>query len=429
MKKLFLIIILFATISAAKSQSGSPRLFTLNDCIENALKQNPQIQSNEVQISAAETGVTKAYAGYLPTVTANAGYNANIIKDDNMPATSYSISANANYNIFDGFSREASIDLAKYNLDARKYSVVNQKQLILIDVYRQFFDILRKEQIVKTRSENLELGRRELERIQAQYAAGVIHNGPVYAQEAELGQREYELVSAQNDLNLSKAQMLILMGFSPDFNAEFASTGIPVEISKVEIESFRSANANLNQGIQSAMENRSELNLNKINLSAAGSQIDIAKSSRYPTVSAGLNWNFNENADYTNRTSVFSVSLSYPIFDAYRTRLNIEEAEVALKVKEYDKFILEQSVKNSVKSSLLTLESAEKQIEISERSIRSAKLNYETYKERFEVGTANITEYLDANSKYITAQINRINAVYYYLQAQKETLFAMGKLK
>ncbi len=429
MKKIFLIIILFATVTIAKSQSGAPRVFTVNDCISNAMKQNPQILSDEIQISAAETGVTKAYGGYLPTVSANAGYNANLIKNDNTPNSSYNVSANANYNIFDGFSREAGIDLAKSTLDARKYSVVNQKQLLLIDVYRQFFDILRKEQIVKTRSENLELGRHELERIKAQYEAGVIHNGPVYAQEAELGQREYELVSAQNDLNLSKAQMLILMGFSPDFNAEFSNTGIPAEVSKEEIESFHSNYSNLNQGIQSALENRSELNLNKINLAAANSQIEIAKSSRYPTVSAGLNWNFTESPDYSNRSSVFNVSLSYPIFDAYRTQLNVEEAEVALKVKEYDRFILEQSVKNSVKSSLLTLESAEKQIEISERSIRSAKLNYETYKERFEVGTANITEYLDANSKYITAQINKINAVYYYLQTQKETLFAMGKLK
>ena len=55
-------------------------------------------------------------------------------------------------------------------------------------------------------------------------------------------------------------------------------------------------------------------------------------------------------------------------------------------------------------------------------------MNYQIYNERFNIGSSNINEYYDANTRYITAQINRINAIYSYYLAQKEVQFAIGKL-
>ena len=77
---------------------------------------------------------------------------------------------------------------------------------------------------------------------------------------------------------------------------------------------------------------------------------------------------------------------------------------------------------------MLNLESAEKQLDLTINTQKSAELNYESFSEKLKVGTASITDYQNANNQLITARINRVNAIYTYFQAQKEVLYAIGKL-
>ena len=71
----------------------------------------------------------------------------------------------------------------------------------------------------------------------------------------------------------------------------------------------------------------------------------------------------------------------------------------------------------------------EKKLDITKRALKASEVNYDSYRERFNVGKANITELLSANQMLVEAQINRITAVYDYFQAQKATLFTIGQLE
>ena len=77
----------------------------------------------------------------------------------------------------------------------------------------------------------------------------------------------------------------------------------------------------------------------------------------------------------------------------------------------------------------MNLQAAEKQIEITEKSLRAAQQSYDSMNERFDLGAANITDIFLANNQLINAKINRINAVYSYYLAQKEILYSIGKIK
>jgi len=61
------------------------------------------------------------------------------------------------------------------------------------------------------------------------------------------------------------------------------------------------------------------------------------------------------------------------------------------------------------------------------QDLAKALRNDKSLKEKFRVGTSSITDYLTAGAQLITAQINRINAVYRYFRSQKEVLFSIGK--
>ncbi|ROL61291.1 TolC family protein, partial [Bacteroidetes/Chlorobi group bacterium ChocPot_Mid] len=90
---------------------------------------------------------------------------------------------------------------------------------------------------------------------------------------------------------------------------------------------------------------------------------------------------------------------------------------------------LEQNILSAIKTAYLNLDASEKQLDITERALRSSELNNQSLTEKFRVGSASVTEYLTANTQLITSQINRINAIYQYFKAQKELLYAIGKLE
>jgi len=72
------------------------------------------------------------------------------------------------------------------------------------------------------------------------------------------------------------------------------------------------------------------------------------------------------------------------------------------------------------------LEASEKAIEISEKSLISAKRNFEVTQEKMNLGIATITDYITVNTQYITSQINKISSIYSYISAKKNLLFAIG---
>ena len=97
--------------------------------------------------------------------------------------------------------------------------------------------------------------------------------------------------------------------------------------------------------------------------------------------------------------------------------------------KQIEKKQLEQELRNSIKSQLLYLDAAEKQLRITEKSLKSAELNYNMAKEKYDIGEYSIIDYFNTNYLYTNAKINRINAVYNYYQVQKDMMFLMGILK
>ncbi|HPD34177.1 MAG TPA: TolC family protein, partial [Candidatus Kapabacteria bacterium] len=74
------------------------------------------------------------------------------------------------------------------------------------------------------------------------------------------------------------------------------------------------------------------------------------------------------------------------------------------------------------------LDASEKQIQIAQKAFKAADLNYKVLKSRFDVGSANITELIQANTQYLTSKINQITSVFGYLLAQKELEYAIGRL-
>ena len=440
----FIAIVFFASNACSQmidqTSTGSIRVFTLQECLAIADSANLDILIAQSGIQGAEADKKAAFGGYLPAITANAGYSRRLnelgggqfnIGGFRAPADQFSLSSSANVTVFDGFGRESRIDATNSSLNAIKENVKQTKQQIALAIYQRYIAVLRSMQIVDIRKENLKLGQAELSRVTARYEAGVSPIAPIYAQEADNGQRELDLIQAENQVAISKAELLASMGLSPDMKAAFDGKSIPAEVQKETILQFRNQFTSLDEAVFSALKKRNDISAAMHRITAARSSVEASKSGYYPTIGATGGWSwFNSEFsgfDLFSRTFV-GFSIDVPIFDAFRVQQQLENSRVQLQQTEIEYKRLEQTIRTQLQTGLLNLGAAEKQLEITDRSLKSAELNYQSAKERFDVGTSSIVEFQTANTQLVTAKINRINAVYNYVDAQYQIRFAMGDL-
>lgn len=431
--------------SNSQANRGS-NIFKVTDCIEYALKYNPDILSADSRYKSAGAEITAAFGEFLPSIDLSMGYTRQLNTEGGktvnvggqiipLPTTdpnSYRISAGASYVIFNGFSRESNYNKTKDNLNSIYLNNQHLRRSVILNVYRQFTEVLRAKQIISLRKENLDLAKKDYLKIKAQYDAGILPITNIYTQETEISNRELELLKAENDYKLASANLMALMGLNPDAEAEFSDDGYPKSIKDHNIDNFRKEISSIEAATNRAIKNRLDVQAAEYSISSAQLQMNVANSQYYPILSAigGWSWTNNDLTKFSELgRSYIGLNLQVPIFDNFRTNNQVQAAKANMEQKEIEKSVIIQNIRKEVKTAFLNLEAAEKQIEISERALISAEKSFESAEERFRVGTISITDYYYANNMFVNAKINRITAFYNYFNAQKEVLYSIGSLE
>lgn len=443
----FISIIIAISHLLSQPQGEVVKKFTLDECLSIAAQNNPELKLSIASMSAAAADITNSFGEFLPTIGINMNFRRSFrdqsygmdLPDSlilpnqftNIKPNYYSFDAGFNYTLFDGFRRSNNYDRAQANYNSIYESSRFTYESVQMQIYRAYVQVILNKQILKIRQENYDLGLKELERVKARYEAGVTSVNFVYSQEAELGNRELDIVRAENDFRVAKSTLLILMGISPEIESDFDEASLPANITSDELNQFRSKYGDFETALAYSMDNRFDIQALRSGIEAAKNQIQIASATYYPTLSASGGWTWSNYylQDFSRLGySFLGLNLSVPVFENFRTNLNIENAKLQLLSKETEIFNKEQNIRQSLKTAMLNLQAAEKQMEITERSLLAAQKNYEFSNERYRIGTATVSDFFIANNLLVTTQINRINAVYSYFIAQKEVLFAIGLL-
>jgi outer membrane protein len=445
MKKVFILFFLFYGFTLIAQEKGQIQVFTLSECLKIARQKNPRLKVAEANISTAGAEITSAFGNFLPSATFNMGYTRQLnveagqkiniggqtIVVGKIEPNSYNMSLSLNYNLFDGFSREAQYNSAKEKLNSAFSSYSQTISEIEIGVYRAYINALRLTKILEARRKDFELGQKELERVRALFEAGSIPITNVLSQEAELANKEILIIQAENDLKNAKAVLLSSMGMEPDINIEISEKDIPSEYSEEEIAQFRSQFVVLEKVLPKVLSNRKDLLALEQQITASQANLTIARANYFPTLSAygGWSWANNEFNKFSELGRSFvGLALRVPIFENFKTNYQIELAKAQIVELETQKIQLVQNIKSQLIQAINNLDATEKQLSATKKSVEAAEKNFQSARERYNVGSASVTDYLLANNLLVNAQINLINAIYGYYLAQKELLYTIGLL-
>jgi len=124
----------------------------LDEAAANLLASHPQIRAGEANVLAAEDGVQRALAGYLPRVNLNGRYAFENIDSparrqiqgeaSNMPAQNASVTITQN--LFDGFRTQAEHESASINVQFTEAELESTRQAVLFEGVTAYLDVLRR---------------------------------------------------------------------------------------------------------------------------------------------------------------------------------------------------------------------------------------------------------------------------------------------
>ncbi|SMO80221.1 TolC family protein [Gracilimonas mengyeensis] len=427
------------------------RTITLQEAIDIALENNYQLKQAKNNLDLANADIKSEYADFLPSVSGSFGgsrtsgqqFVEDLVSFVDVTSKGMSGRVGAQLTIFDGFNNINSLRQSQQAKLSYEEQVQRAREEVIFNTASRYLQVLLDIELLEIAKQNLENSTKQLEQVQAQVEVGSRPTVDLYNQEAQVANDELSVTQQENSLKFSKLVLIRQLQIDPLGEYEFETPAVESQVQK-----SINATYNINELIDQALLNRSDLKSEIANIKSLQYQLKIAQGSLYPTISASADISSrysdqyairNENDEFVevdfsdqffdqqvNRSIGFSINV--PIFQNWNRMNSIQSAKIQLKNAElsYDNSKLQ--VIQEVAQAYNDYTSYVKQLDAAEKSLRASEKAFETQQERYNVGSSTLIELSDAQASYVTAQSDYTQAIFNLIFQEKLLDYYLGKL-
>lgn len=434
---IFFLLLGFTSIAQQKK-------WTIQECVEYALKNNISIKQSELDIKMANIDKSSAIGNFLPNVNTSLshswsiGANTNPVTNvrENQTTQYTQVGLSSSVTIYNGLQNVNRLRNAKMVQLARQYQLTKMQDDISLYVANAYLDILFNKENLKVQQGQLAYDDKQLKRTEELVNSGSLPRGDLLDMKATIAADNQKVVVAENALLISRLSLAQLLQLEDFQNFDIADVDIAATPSPVMAETSEAI-------VEKAKQVRVEIKIAQTNLDLAQRDIKIARGALQPSLTFG--YNFGTNASYTDRivgvdgsgTPIiasplpvfeqfsnnkghnFGLQLNVPILNGFSARNNVQRSKVdyertknAFNQANLD---LETNVYKAItdaKGALKTYESA-----ISTLEARQEAFNYA--KEKYAVGLMNAFDFNQAQTIFSASQSDAIRAKYDYIFKMK----------
>ena len=416
-------------------------VLSIEQAIAMALHQNRDLMIAGEERVKANAQVGEAKSGAFPQLTASGQYMRYIKKQVMFLPPGNAINPTdktllfeiGSNNAYSGavqlsqalFSRKVGVALqiAKTyrQLAAESYSAA--QQAVVRDTRKAFYQILLAQKLVEANRQGLEVIQANYTNIQAQYRVGAAAEYDLIRAEVQLANTEPLVISAENGYQLAVNALKNLLAIPLDqpvvIAGELSYEELPAEVAKQAEAQALAVNPAIKQlSLQEQMLDRN---------------ISIEKAGNFPTLYAigSYIWQSQDNTfkfgnyNWANTVNA-GVSLSYPLFDGFRTRNRVQQAKVERNKVRYNRLKMEEGLRVQIQAGALRMAEARQRMSGQEKTIEQAQKAVRIAQTRFKSGVGTQLELLDAQVAMTRSQTNYAQALYDYLVSKTEWEFATG---
>jgi outer membrane protein len=435
-------LILFAAfvfgVASAAPLAGQPRVLSLEEALDIAIDASTSVGIYRERLNSARQDIMRTSGYLLPNFDMNfyAGHSYQgptssiFIDEQGRPVSqsgfdyeSYSFQLNSNMTLFDWGANVKTLNRARRSSDAAAHDLQYQKDIVTAQVIRAYYDVVRRKNLRVVQEESVAAAQRNLDQAEAFFRIGSNTKADVLQARVRLGNTQLQLITAKNGEELALATLASLLNLPLDeqFDVEGALEIVPVGL-------------DLQKDIEYALAHRSDLQAGRNRLLAAENGLTAAENSRWPALSGGISyrWNdraFPDNANFFKNEYAWGlgVQLTWNIFDRFATKSDIQNAKASRRIAEHELTQSKLDAVLEVKQLNLVMKEAEERIRVSEETVTQAKENVRLAEERYRVGAGTQLETLESAAALQEAQGNLVNAKCDYLVAKADLLRATGR--
>ena len=431
------IMLFTANIIESQTNEKTP-CFSVQQLIHKALEENLNISISKKDVALTENDIALAKSQFLPTVDADV---TALTLDKNRSSSIIGLSEQSVIiggkiqQLIYSESAIANIAIQKHLLKAQEFATEQEISDQLLSVFNSYFALLQAKTNLAIQIENLDATKQNLELAQKRNTIGITNQSDIFRWKSELASAKQNVIEAYTQHLSLKYQLNTFLNNTLPKDFEIADATIDDNL----FVWFR--NSGLGQAIstqaslykliifltEESINNYPAKNQLLSNIDAIERQQLMNKRLYYsPTIALQGQVNRNlyrgglgsaplSGSEFYNNTWDIGLSVSYPILQGNRRKLNINENKIVLEQLDEQSTDLSQNLKLHVEINTLNIVSSKANIENSRIAKNNAEKNFLLVQKNYQLGTINITQLIDAQKNLFSVRQAFSIAIYQYL--------------
>ncbi len=430
-----------ASDSVDKSASQS---FTLDQAIDYAIANNPDLQIAIQRIEQADAQLGVALSAFYPQVSTKVGYetsnnpaqvfsmivaqrdfNSNSIANINDPGYRQNFRPEivGKVSLFRGGQDYQNSKAAALGIEAAEFERSSIHNALIQAVTATYYAHLAAIEAQKNAQNAIVAIESELKQIQLKHDAGTVLKSDVLSLEVKLAEAQESQIRTANGIETAKVNLVNLLGL-PSLSV--------FNISSSSIFNSPKFTPSFNELLEQAMGQRPEVKAAAKQVEIAQYKVKSAQGAYLPKADAYVSYGQNSQTpgfSSSKENVTAGVAVEMDIFSGFSTQQQLRTAELkateALETERKTKLAVEQEVKVAH----LKLQESLARVHVTDLSVQSADEALRLVKEERKAEVVTVTRYIEAEVARNTAQSNSIAAHYDALSAEAALKKAIGAWK
>lgn len=434
---LLLLLLLAVTVTAYAAEP-----LTLDQAVETALKNHPNLKAADSQVDAAQANVLKTNSGFLPKVTLSETWSRTdnplmvlgtklnqemVTPSDFNPVVMNDPDTISNYNtrlsvmqpVYNGGKEYLGVKQAKLGREAAVMDRNRSRQETMFNVVKAFYGLLLAQEYNKVAVQSLETSAANVKLAEARYKAGAVLQSDLLRAKVQYAEVKEMATRSENGVKLAAANLNFAMGVPQD--AQYAVEGAL---------SVQEMKEDLNGMVGEALSLRPDLMSLGLNRKNAEANVSQARTDYVPSLNlmGQMDWNSDRPAGNDAKSWAVMAVLQWNLFDGLVTTSRVREASAnAGRMKAMEEQ-MRSGVQLQVRQAYYNLNASLDRIAATSSSVQEAEEGFRIVQKRYEAGMTTLVDVLGAENALIRAKTGAIQALYDNNVAAAELKLAAGTL-
>lgn len=417
-------VLLLLTLPASAevvAASGNPARWTPESYVRSSLGLSPEARSAEASRDAAAARAKAKWArAFAPSLSFSAKAAPaklgprGLFRFDawRAGANDLSLTPGVSWNLFNSFQDLLSARSSELSREMAGDSLEAARQTEALDALRGFWGLFLRERVLEVSRQNLAIQVEQYDLTQDRYKHGMKSLSDLLKTETDWRSAELRVEGDEATRRLALFRFNIAVG---------ADEGAPAALD-ADLTLGTTQPPLLDAGLRQAIERRPELVRARRELQQAETSHTLAKIAAGPTLALDFDGSHAWNGDY-GRTSLgfgagssvygFALKLALPgsfnlysqVQDVRASRADLSRAAQTLEAQR-------RSVREEVYQSHIELSRALRSHEIASRKEDISRQNLELVKQEYSEGSADVLRLSQAQSDFVNAQVERMQALH-----------------